>query len=227
MNRAGLFIVVCVAIVAGLVLGLFPSIDLSVARAFYELGETGDGPFARYIAPAVLILRKAGFWLEIFFIVLPVVAVAIKLIAPSSKMLIPGSAILFLAASLALGPGLLVNVGFKNHWGRPRPGHVEQFGGDQRFVAWWQPDGECRKNCSFVSGEASAAFWTLAPARTGAPGMACAGLWHSAHIRRRHFVLAHGDGRTFSVRYDFRRRLYVPDCLADLCGDLSLGPDAA
>jgi lipid A 4'-phosphatase len=190
MNRAGLFIVVCVAIVAGLVLGLFPSIDLSIARAFYELGETGNGPFARYVEPAVLILRKAGFWIEIFFIVLPVVAVAVKLIAPSSKMLIPGNAILFLAASLALGPGLLVNVGLKNHWGRPRPGHVEQFGGDQRFVAWWQPDGECRKNCSFVSGEASAAFWTLAPAALAPPE------WRA---------LAYGAALTFGVAISFSR----------------------
>jgi lipid A 4'-phosphatase len=71
--------------------------------------------------------------------------------------------------SLALGPGLLVNVGLKNHWGRPRPGSIAQFGGDEQFVPWWEPDGGCPKNCSFVSGEASAAFWAVAPAALAPP----------------------------------------------------------
>lgn len=37
--------------------------------------------------------------------------------------------LLFLILSLAIGPGLLVNVIFKDHWGRPRPRQIEQFGG--------------------------------------------------------------------------------------------------
>ena len=84
-------------------------------------------------------------------------------------MLIPGRALVFLTVSLALGPGLLVNVGLKNHWGRPRPGRIAQFGGDEQFVPWWQPNGGCPKNCSFVSGEASAAFWAIAPAALTPP----------------------------------------------------------
>jgi membrane-associated phospholipid phosphatase len=41
---------------------------------------------------------------------------------------------------------------------------VAQFGGEEHFVAWWDPRGDCPKNCSFVAGEPSGAFWTLAPA---------------------------------------------------------------
>src|SRR5262245_53839545 len=85
-------------------------------------------------------------------------------------MLMPGRAVVFLIATLALGPGLLVNVALKDNWGRPRPGHLKQFGGDQNFVAWWDPSGPCEKNCSFVSGEAAAAFWTIAPAALAPPG---------------------------------------------------------
>lgn len=36
---------------------------------------------------------------------------------------------LFLLMSLALGPGLLVNVTFKDHWGRPRPRQTTELGG--------------------------------------------------------------------------------------------------
>jgi lipid A 4'-phosphatase len=169
MGRAGLVIVLAIAVVAGLVLGLAPGIDLSIAGAFFRLGQAGNSAPAIWVEPTVSILRKVGFWCEIVLIALPVVALMIKLVRPHSKMLIPGSAIIFLAASLALGPGLLVNVGLKNHWGRPRPGRIEQFGGDERFVPWWRPNGDCSKNCSFVSGEASAAFWTSAPAALTPP----------------------------------------------------------
>jgi lipid A 4'-phosphatase len=42
--------------------------------------------------------------------------------------------------------------------------HVTEYGGQAHFLPWWDPRGSCRTNCSFVSGEVSAAAWTLAPA---------------------------------------------------------------
>jgi membrane-associated phospholipid phosphatase len=36
--------------------------------------------------------------------------------------------------------------------------------GVERFMPWWDPRGDCRHNCSFVSGDVSVAFWSLAPA---------------------------------------------------------------
>ena len=66
-------------------------------------------------------------------------------------------ALAFVAASFAIGPGLIVNVILKSHWGRSRPLATDLFGGSEHFtVAWW-PWGECASNCSFVSGEASTA----------------------------------------------------------------------
>jgi membrane-associated phospholipid phosphatase len=58
----------------------------------------------------------------------------------------------------------VTNLILKDHWGRPRPIDVTTFGGDQQFVPWWDPRGACPDNCSFVAGEPSGAFWTLAPA---------------------------------------------------------------
>ena len=52
----------------------------------------------------------------------------------------------------------------KEHWGRPRPIQVTQFGGDKPYVNWWNPTGACARNCSFVSGEAATAAWMFGPA---------------------------------------------------------------
>jgi len=71
--------------------------------------------------------------------------------------------------SLALGPGLLVNVGLKDHWHRPRPVQVTAFGGPDAFRPFDTRDGQCRRNCSFVSGEGSSSFWTVAPALLAPP----------------------------------------------------------
>ncbi|MBN8919279.1 MAG: phosphatase PAP2 family protein, partial [Rhizobiales bacterium] len=43
------------------------------------------------------------------------------------------------------------------------------FGGTQAFLPWWDPRGPCPANCSFVAGEPSGAFWTLAAASVAPP----------------------------------------------------------
>jgi membrane-associated PAP2 superfamily phosphatase len=69
----------------------------------------------------------------------------------------------FLAAVLAIGPGLLVNGLFKPYWSRPRPRQIVEFGGDQQFVhVWgWTSERMCK---SFPSGHASMGFYLMAPA---------------------------------------------------------------
>ena len=41
---------------------------------------------------------------------------------------------LFIVLVIALGPGLVVNLIFKDHWGRPRPVHITEFGGQYAYV---------------------------------------------------------------------------------------------
>ncbi len=69
---------------------------------------------------------------------------------------------IFLVLLLALGPGLLVNALFKDHWGRPRPRDIVQFEGNMVFLQPWQR-GEDGNGRSFPSGHASAAFYMTAP----------------------------------------------------------------
>jgi len=68
--------------------------------------------------------------------------------------------LLALVLVLALGPGLIVNTLLKEHWGRPRPRDMIEFGGTEAFVpvgTVGQPDG----NEGFPSGHAAMGFYFL------------------------------------------------------------------
>ncbi len=68
----------------------------------------------------------------------------------------------YIALVLVLGPGLLVNTVFKDHWGRARPAQIEPFGGQAQFTPAWIPSQQCDTNCSFVCGDSSVGFSLLA-----------------------------------------------------------------
>jgi len=68
----------------------------------------------------------------------------------------------FLALALIIGPGLLVNAAFKEHYGRPRPRQVAEFGGNQQFRPLSEPTFDGRGK-SFPSGHASMGFFWFAP----------------------------------------------------------------
>lgn len=65
---------------------------------------------------------------------------------------------IFLALVLITGPGLIANTLLKDNWARPRPIHVVEFGGPDKFTPVLERSGACERNCSFISGEASATF---------------------------------------------------------------------
>jgi lipid A 4'-phosphatase len=165
MNRTGLLIALAVAAVAGLVFGLYPALDLKIAGLSFVPGWA----FWASTDPAFLWMRSIGTWIVTAIVAPAFIALAWKLIMPRRPMLIPSRAAVFMIVTLALGPGLVTNVILKDYWGRPRPIDVTEFTGDERFVPWWDPRGDCLKNCSFVAGEPSGAFWTLAPAALAPP----------------------------------------------------------
>lgn len=68
----------------------------------------------------------------------------------------------YLVVLLLLGPGLLVNVVFKDHWGRPRPRQIVQFGGTMEFHHPWER-GEAGTGKSFPSGHGGSAFYLAMP----------------------------------------------------------------
>jgi membrane-associated PAP2 superfamily phosphatase len=169
MNRAGLIVALTIGVVAGVVFGLYPELDLRVARYFYGFEDANHNMFAFRIYPPLMRARNIGLWVGTGLVAPAVAALLIKLVLPRRKLFISGRAVVFLIGTMVLAPGLLVNVLLKDHWGRPRPIDVAQFGGNERFVAWWDPRGNCPANCAFVSGDVAGAFWTVAPAALAPP----------------------------------------------------------
>lgn len=68
----------------------------------------------------------------------------------------------FLVIVMVVGPGLLVNSVFKDHWGRPRPLDVYELGGDRDYVPVWVKSPPGNGN-SFASGHASTGFYLFTP----------------------------------------------------------------
>jgi membrane-associated PAP2 superfamily phosphatase len=166
MNRAGLAVALAVAALVGVVFGVYPQLDLDLAARFYD---PATHTFAAFGSDWVVYARDAATWLITLLVAPAFFAVLGKLIVPRRRMLIAGRAALFLMVTLALGPGILANVILKDHSARMRPADVTQFGGRERFTPWWDPRGPCPDNCSFIAGEPSGAFWTLAPAALAPP----------------------------------------------------------
>lgn len=161
VSRAGLVVIASATVLTAVVFTLYPELDLAISAAFFDP--------ARGIFPAQNDRFLAGFrfvtsWAVAIGIAIPAIALIGKMAFPSRPALLPGRAMLLILVSIALGPGLIVNAGLKENWNRPRPGTVQEFGGPMAFKPWWDAGGQCRRNCSFVSGESAAAFAMLAPA---------------------------------------------------------------
>jgi membrane-associated PAP2 superfamily phosphatase len=161
MNRTGLSIALTIAVVAGVFLAVDPQFDLDLARLSFDPSRQLFGINAQ---PWVQHAREAARVIITLLVLPAFLALIGKLIWPHRRMLIEGRAALFLIVTLALGPGIITNLILKDHWGRSRPIDVQQFGGTDKFTPWFDPRGDCPNNCSFVAGEPSGAFWTLAPA---------------------------------------------------------------
>ncbi|WP_158554803.1 phosphatase PAP2 family protein [Methylovirgula sp. 4M-Z18] len=146
-------------VLSAAVLAIWPELDLATSAYFYEGGHhfaaiTPLGQFGRmvgYTVPFVLLIGATALW-------------AARRFGFNVPFAPTGRSVAFLILSMVLVPGLVVNVGLKDHAHRPRPAQSTAFDGPYPFRPWYKFDGECKKNCSFVSGEASSAFWTLAPA---------------------------------------------------------------
>jgi len=166
MNRTGLAITLAVAVVVGVVFGVYPRLDVDISAFFYN---PHVNQFDANAQPWADNSRAAARWVIALIFAPACLAPIGKLIMPKRRMLIGGRAALLLVLTMALGPGILTNVILKDHWGRARPIDIIELGGTHHFTAWWDPRGNCSDNCSFVAGEPSGAFWTLAPAALAPP----------------------------------------------------------
>lgn len=137
-----------------LVLTLWPELDIRSSGFFAEDVEgfflrenvflIGLGKIAFYGARVLAVLLGVGGFY--FFL---------KGQKESSKRLV------FLFLCLLVGPGLFANVVFKDHWGRARPRDIVAFGGQKEFTPAFVISDSCKRNCSFVSGDAAFGFFLM------------------------------------------------------------------
>lgn len=136
----------------------FPGLDLAVSGMFYTPGAgfTLKGePWERALHESVSMLMVGG---------------NLALIAlwwfnrrtGRGWLGFTGRKLGFLLCLLALVPGLIVNLTFKEHWGRARPVTVVEFGGDKVFTPAFVPSDQ--GGGSFSSGHAAAAAYVVAVA---------------------------------------------------------------
>lgn len=144
----------------------FPKIDLTVSSWFYDPVRGSFpariDPFHEWVRRSmpyflfagigyVIAIWAAGEWLKdaIFGVTRRVAA--------------------YLVLTLALGPGLVVNVLLKDSWGRPRPSTIREFGGPDYYVPPLVMTDQCDRNCSFSSGHGALGFWPVAFALLAPP----------------------------------------------------------
>jgi lipid A 4'-phosphatase len=144
---------------------LFPQIDLWVSGFFYSGGRP-RWPLADGANWARVALNVAAWAILGAAIAIALWTIVRSLLRregwPTWSAAI--HAAVFVGMCYALGPGLIVNGGFKSYWGRARPNAVVEFSGQKAFTPALQPTDQCPRNCSFVSGEGSLGYVSAAPA---------------------------------------------------------------
>jgi lipid A 4'-phosphatase len=166
MNRNALYAVLAIAVVVGVVFGVYGNFDVNLSSQFFDwqsmLFPVGGQAWERQSRDAARLIITA-------IAAVPGIAVFGKLLLPRRRMFVGGRAALFMLLTLAIGPGVVANLVLKDHWHRARPIDILYFGGNDRFTPWWDPRGTCPNNCSFIAGEPSGAFWTIAAAAVVPP----------------------------------------------------------
>jgi lipid A 4'-phosphatase len=135
----------------------YPELDLMVARVCF--GTDGrwflqDHPAAGAINEGIEIL----LWVTAALLVVLFIVIWLR---RRPLLGLDRRAIVYVFLCFLIGPGLVTNTLFKDHWGRARPSQLVEFGGERAFSPALVISDQCPKNCSFVSGDASAAFGYL------------------------------------------------------------------
>jgi lipid A 4'-phosphatase len=143
-------------LMSALVLSAFPATDIGISRIFFEQGFH----------------LKDLWWYSLvrdgltYLLCLSMTAIlgiyVFNRLSKRDLCRINGRKVGYLFLVLILGAGLVVNVIFKDHFGRARPRDIEEFGGSKQFTPAFVVSDQCDTNCSFSSGEGAAAFFSLA-----------------------------------------------------------------
>ena len=144
----------CVAVFA-----LSPNLDLQVAAAFYD-SELQQFPADDALIVEIVYRVFADIHIPILLLL---IGLLIRWRGPQEGYTARRKRqTIFLLTTLLVGPGLVTHTFLKdNSFDRPRPRQIEAFDGAAAYAPPFHYSGECRRNCSFVSGHAAIGFWFL------------------------------------------------------------------
>ncbi len=149
---------------AGLLLGLlaltllaiFPEWELALAARFHD-------PVTGWPLDALFWVQAVYHWATLPALLLAITGLLVGMGAWRWAALRRYRTVgWFLFTSMVVGPGLLVNSVFKEHFERPRPRQLMEFGGEAQFRQIGEP-GITERGRSFPSGHASMGFFLAAP----------------------------------------------------------------
>jgi lipid A 4'-phosphatase len=149
------WVIVAASVLLALVPTAWTSIDLRAAGVF--IGDAKQLDSANW------------WWVELINAYVPAVfrTVVVMALAGWIFITVRGAAkqwrlpLAFVVLAGILGPGILVNNGFKDNWQRARPYQVQDFGGIQQFTRAAVMTDQCKSNCSFVSGHVACGFFLV------------------------------------------------------------------
>ena len=143
-----------------LLLAIFFSIGSSIDIYFSNLFYFGNNQFLlqSYYLITIFVRKVILSIIVIYILILPIFSFILPLKHFYLKYEFKFRDIVFLWGTGIFNIGIVVNLFFKNIWGRARPGDILPLGGKENFTPWFQISDACVSNCSFFSGDASVGF---------------------------------------------------------------------
>src|SRR5258707_13457411 len=97
MNRTGLFIALGLALVVGLLFGIYPELDLKLAALFYDAATRS---FPLKLNTPAAIARDGAMWIAWGLASPAIVALVVKLVRPDRPLLVTGGGVTFRLVTL-------------------------------------------------------------------------------------------------------------------------------
>lgn len=128
--------------------------DLQIERSFYNGQIFHSNPYLDFFYDRAVL---PGLWVGF-------AAMLVLLLSWFKKYRHYRNSALQMVLTLVIGAGFIVHTILKDHWGRPRPKQVEEFGGTQAFRPYYSPNffHQPEPSRSFPCGHCTVGFYFFA-----------------------------------------------------------------
>lgn len=148
-----LMVLVALSIVA-IVLFAASGLDIETMRPFYHPNHVD--PWSNKEQPLWSLFYRSAPWITASLAVAGVALFVLGVIRERSRRLRWYG--VFVLLCVTLGPGLIINLVLKDHWGRPRPRQLVEFGGRYEYVQPFVPAPFNTPRKSFPCGHCSVGY---------------------------------------------------------------------